>query len=1034
MLPQILSSLIPKELLRVPLRVALVVPFVLQISVAVGLTAFFSLKNGQKAVNEVATELINEVTTRIHQHITDYMKTPQLVTEINANVMRFGELNFSNEKSLEHHLWHQMQLFKSLSPIAFANVQGEIYSVDRLNNGLLVIRILNQSTGSKYHTYTIDNQGNRVKLIRVSTTFDPRTRPWYTKAVKAGKPTWSAVYPYFSSSGLAISATRPVYDKTGTLLGVTNATLSLLQLDDFLQKFKIGRSGKIFIIERSGDLVASSSVEQPFVLSQEYQSSERRKPLLESSTLLKLLKGESKPRRLKAIASSDRVIRLTTQHLLKEFDNFSNIDQSHQINFKIDGQRQFIKLMPFTDSYGLNWVIVVVVPEADFMQHIQANTRTTILLCLGAFILAIVTGVITSHWISQPIFRLSLASKAIANGNLDQTVTVEGINELRVLAQAHNQMADQLKKSFAELVETNRQLKDEIGERQQVEEALRLSEQRFRLAVDNFPHPFVIYDAERRLQFVNAFGVNRSGYTESALLGYKDEELFPPEVTNTYLPLLQKTVETRTLQTGECKINLPDGPFTIVVTYVPLLNEHGELHQIFGHTHDITERKRAEEQLLHNAFHDALTSLPNRALFMERLKSALQRAKREENFLFAVLFLDLDRFKVINDSLGHLLGDKFLLTIANRLRSCISYQDTAARIGGDEFTILLEDIRNVSDAIGMAERIQQQLALPFELDGQEVFTTVSIGIALSSTVKYNQPEDLLRDADMAMYRAKALGRACHKLFNPDMYTNALYRLQLETDLRRAIEREEFRVYYQPIVSLSSGRILGFEALLRWQHPERGLVSPDDFIPLVEETGLIVEIGYWVLHESCRQMQAWRLHEFTNSPEKISVNLSVKQFSQPNLIEQIKKIVHSTGLNAFSLVLEITESVIMENSNEVTAALWQLQQMGIGLSIDDFGTGYSSLGRLHNFPINVLKIDRSFVSSLDANDGRNLGMIEIIVTLAHKLGMNVIAEGVETNEQLMLLRKLNCEYGQGYFFSRPLDSSAATALIAVNPQW
>jgi EAL domain-containing protein (putative c-di-GMP-specific phosphodiesterase class I) len=267
-----------------------------------------------------------------------------------------------------------------------------------------------------------------------------------------------------------------------------------------------------------------------------------------------------------------------------------------------------------------------------------------------------------------------------------------------------------------------------------------------------------------------------------------------------------------------------------------------------------------------------------------------------------------------------------------------------------------------------------------------------------------------------------------------MYTNALYRLQLETDLRRAIEREEFRVYYQPIVSLSSGRILGFEALLRWQHPERGLVSPDDFIPLVEETGLIVEIGYWVLHESCRQMQAWRLHEFTNSPEKISVNLSVKQFSQPNLIEQIKKIVHSTGLNAFSLVLEITESVIMENSNEVTAALWQLQQMGIGLSIDDFGTGYSSLGRLHNFPINVLKIDRSFVSSLDANDGRNLGMIEIIVTLAHKLGMNVIAEGVETNEQLMLLRKLNCEYGQGYFFSRPLDSSAATALIAVNPQW
>ncbi|WP_392530873.1 EAL domain-containing protein [Nostoc sp. C117] len=448
---------------------------------------------------------------------------------------------------------------------------------------------------------------------------------------------------------------------------------------------------------------------------------------------------------------------------------------------------------------------------------------------------------------------------------------------------------------------------------------------------------------------------------------------------------------------------------------------------------EITERKRIELQLLHLAFHDALTGLPNRAAFINRLRHAIDYSKRHSDYLFAVLFLDLDRFKAINDSLGHLKGDQFLLAVASKLEVCVRSIDTAARLGGDEFTILIEGIQDVSDAIKVAERIQSELTLPFDLDGQEIFTTASIGIALSSTVAYEHPEDMLRDADTAMYRAKILGRARYELFNSDMYADALAKLQLEMDLRRAIERHEFRIYYQPIVSLTSGSILGFEALLRWQHPDRGLLNPVDFISLAEETGLIFAIGNWALYEACRQMQAWRKSHRSNLLEKISVNLSLKQFSQPDLIEQIEKILDSTGLNANNLVLEITESVIVENGDRATATLLQLQKMGIELSIDDFGTGYSSLSRLYNFPISVLKIDRSFVSSM-VGSSKNLEIIEIIVALAHKLGVDVLAEGVETKEQLAILRKLNCEYAQGHFFSVPLNSSEVEALIMANPQW
>ena len=437
---------------------------------------------------------------------------------------------------------------------------------------------------------------------------------------------------------------------------------------------------------------------------------------------------------------------------------------------------------------------------------------------------------------------------------------------------------------------------------------------------------------------------------------------------------------------------------------------------------DITERKQAEEQLIYNALHDPLTSLPNQALFMDRLERMLAQTKRREDYHFAVLFLDLDRFKVVNDSLGHIVGDQLLIAIARRLQTCLDSNDTVARLGGDEFTILL-NIKKVSDATDAAQRIQQSLTLPFTLNGQEIFTTASIGIALSF-MGYHQPEDLLRDADAAMYRAKFLGKARHQVFNKAMHTQAVELLQLETDLRRAIEHQEFVVYYQPIVLLDTGKVIGFEALVRWQHPSRGLIFPNEFIPIAEETGLIVPIGQLVLREACRQVRVWQM-EFS-LPLTISVNFSSKQF-QPDLVEHIQGIVQDTGLDALSLKIEITENVLMET--ESLTQMFQLQALGIQLYMDDFGTGYSSLSYLHRFPINVLKIDRSFVSTIAGTArGENSAIAGTIIKLADNLGIDAIAEGIETAEQLHQLKTLGCKYGQGYFFSKPVDSKTAETLL------
>ncbi|MEG4319232.1 MULTISPECIES: EAL domain-containing protein [unclassified Microcoleus] len=439
---------------------------------------------------------------------------------------------------------------------------------------------------------------------------------------------------------------------------------------------------------------------------------------------------------------------------------------------------------------------------------------------------------------------------------------------------------------------------------------------------------------------------------------------------------------------------------------------------------------------LYDAFHDSLTGLPNRDLFVECLGRAIAHRRGRRNYLFAVLFLDLDRFKVINDSLGHLVGDELLMAVVLRLRASIARADTVARVGGDDFAILVRNV-DVASAVDLADRIQQALIVPFDLREQEVFVTASIGIALGgepAAAAREQPEHLLRDAHTAMYRAKALGTGRYQVFNASMHDLALERLQLETDLRMALKRREFLLHYQPFVCLVSGKIIGFEALVRWQHPQRGLISPVKFIPVAEETGAIIPLGEWVLEEACRQLRLWEGMFDFDRPLIISVNLSGKQFAQPDLVDRLKAILAATGLSAESLKLEITESVVMDDVESAIGVLKQMKALNVKLGIDDFGTGYSSLSYLSRFPTDTLKVDKSFVGLMELGEGENVAIVRTIVTLAHALGMDVIAEGVETAAQLARLRAIGCEYGQGYFFAKPLPSEDATALMASEPQW
>lgn len=645
--------------------------------------------------------------------------------------------------------------------------------------------------------------------------------------------------------------------------------------------------------------------------------------------------------------------------------------------------------------------------EADYILDIQRKIRhrfgIIFLLSYGslALLIYILSGVIT-----RPLAQLRTSLEQVGEGNYN----------LDLSNITHQRFQDEIS-HLAHLFEW---MTHRIYVREVLLQEVQAERDRFFNHVTDL---LAIFDQDFCFRQLNRNWIDILGYDWEDLIGKPLIGLVHPEnleETKAIQKALKQGIEKHNFE-GRWRSRSGNYHW-LVWSLMPVL----EGNKYYGFARDITNIKQIEEKLICNTFYDTLTGLPNRSYFMNRLGVCLKKNKTDLKHSFAVLFIDVDQFKTVNDSLGHATGDQLLVQIAARLQTCINSKDVLARMGGDEFAILVDDIKTKADATLIAERVQSALSRPLRIKEQEFFISASIGIALNgghdNSQDYENLSDLIRDADMAMYQAKSAGRARYAVFDQNMQRDILNRLNLENQLRHALQRSELRLYYQPIVSLQTGKLYSFETLVRWQHPERGLISPAEFIPIAEATGLIIPLGLWTLRTACHQLRQWQIANIAPPDLSVSVNVSGIQFTQLELIDHIQQILEETKLSPSTLHLEVTESTIVENMDVAIAQLEQLRQLGIQVAIDDFGTGHSSLARLQSLPIDILKIDYSFVNKMQENQ-RNQEFVKAIINLAHFLGLKVVAEGIETVEQQQRLEGMGCEYGQGYLFAKPSDASA-----------
>lgn len=841
--------------MKLPIRQVLIFSFAFEIFIAVGIISFLSNKFSQIAINNIAEQWRGEVGNRIQNHVKNFLDNAQLMNQVNKNYLIQDEVAVTDLSKIENFLYQQMQSFSSVPYTAWGSETGDYVGIARTDDNQYQVEIASKATKGEYQTYQLNPDGTRGQLLKVFPNYDPRLRPWYQQAVKAQQATWTPIYLWFDSSRIALDTVLPVYDAQGKKLGVLDTPITLSSISHFLSQLEISPSGKSFILDNTGAIIASSEFEL---------DSQIKNP-----SLKKLLDAHSK----------DSIIRETAVYLTQKYPNLSKVKSPLSFSFQGQNQRNFVRVIPFRDRPGIDWLIGVVIPEKDFMEILWADQQLTLIVSIIALFIAIGVGIFTARWITDPILKINQASKAIAAGKLDQKVNLDYNNEIGDLANSFNLMAAKLKQVFQEL-------------------------------------------------------------------------------------------EFKTL-------------------------------------------------------HDYLTGLSNRVHLMERVAEALEQSQRDLDLNFALFFLDLDDFKVVNDSLGHLVGDELLKQVSHRIRTCVLPSDCVARFGGDEFVILAENIDEISNVDKIAQRILNQLKYPFNLEHHQLFISASIGITMSS-MGYSKSEDILRDADIAMYYAKQKGKAGYQVMTSSLQIAAMRRFELERELRDALKKEEFCLFYQPIICLKTGELSGFEALVRWKHPLHGLINPDEFIPIAEETGLIKALDLWVLEAACQQMSQWQEQISFNQILTMSVNFSPVELIQHNIVKIVENIIQKYSFDWWNLKLEITENALMDSVIQVEI-LENLKKLNLKLSLDDFGTGYSSLSRLYRFPIDTLKIDRSFVTRIQSEKERS-SIINAIVTLAHNLQMDVVAEGIETILEQDTLKDLGCEFGQGYLFAKPLNLEAATELI------
>ncbi|MFN8443719.1 MAG: EAL domain-containing protein [Caldilineaceae bacterium] len=850
------------RLSSVSLRIIWLVPFIALILLTVGLVGFLSMRNGQLAANQLANQLIDRSNQLVIQHLESYLSIPQRLVQLDAKELESGLLVDQDYASIGHYFWQQVKLY----PLSFINygLESGEYAGAGHDGDSMYEGELSPTTEMQYYDFQLDEQGQRISQ-KADPEYDFKEEAWYADTMRAGKPIWSRIYLWdgtnIVSNTMSIAFSYPIFHGQQQPVGAIGIDLSLARISDFLNTLRISPSAKLLIVEHDGMVVATSSKDAPVIWKNEQVE------------------------RLNLKDIEDPLIQAATSYLTDQAGGMGQITASTPFQFSMQGERQFLHVTPWRDQFGLNWWILVIVPEADFMGGITSATRLTILLCIASFVAAILIGLFTWHQIRQPINKLKAAAQRIAAGQLEERVPPSAVQELHEVGLEFNRMTNQLLDSFS------------------------------------------------KLEFL--------------------------------------------------------------------------------------------------ASHDPLTGLANRATFRDLITERLRHKKSQahsssaakSSSLFAVLFLDLDYFKLLNDSFGHLAGDQVLIEIAQRLKGCAGEHAHVARFGGDEFVILLKDIAQPHDAERVAEKILGEIRKPFVVNQNSAFISSSIGIVFDTGI-HEEADDMLRDADIALYRAKSLGKATYVVFDREMHVEVLERLTLESDLRKALDQNTLSIYYQPIVDINSLDYIGVEALLRWQHPRLGMVMPDKFIPIAEETGLIIPIGWWVMRRACEQMRQWQ-QQFPGSLMEVSVNLSARQFLHPNLLSEIEETLRLTQLAPQSLKLEITESLLISDRVTLEHRLAKLKELGVKISLDDFGTGYSSLSYLHRFPLDTLKIDRSFVQQM-MNDQHCGAVVESIVSMAHKLGMEVVAEGVETQEALEYLRTVaRCEQIQGFLIAPALPVQQIT---------